>query len=36
VSIEPRRAGSLAASGFVVARRKATIAAEITGKWSRC
>lgn len=31
-SIEPRRAGSLAASGFVVARRKATIAAEITGK----
>jgi HlyD family secretion protein len=32
VSIEPRRAGSLAASGFVVARRKATIAAEITGK----
>jgi RND family efflux transporter MFP subunit len=32
VGIEPRRAGSLAASGFVVARRKATIAAEITGK----
>ena len=32
VSAEPRRAGSLAASGFVVARRKATIAAEITGK----
>jgi len=32
VSIEPRRAGSFAASGFVVARRKATIAAEITGK----
>jgi RND family efflux transporter MFP subunit len=32
VSIEPRQAGSLAASGFVVARRKATIAAEITGK----
>jgi HlyD family secretion protein len=31
-SVEPRRAGSLAASGFVVARRKATIAAEITGK----
>ena len=29
---EPRRAGSLAASGFVVARRKATIASEITGK----
>jgi RND family efflux transporter MFP subunit len=29
---EPRRAGSLAASGYVVARRKATIAAEITGK----
>ena len=32
VSAEPRRAGSLAASGFVVARRKATIASEITGK----
>jgi HlyD family secretion protein len=32
VSVEPRRAGSLAASGFVVARRKATIASEITGK----
>src|SRR5262245_40311987 len=29
---EPRRAGTLAASGYVVARRKATIAAEITGK----
>src|SRR5262245_31508796 len=29
---EPRRTGSLAASGYVVARRKATIAAEITGK----
>ncbi len=29
---EPRRAGSLVASGYVVARRKATIAAEITGK----
>src|SRR5438128_721723 len=29
---ESRRAGSLAASGYVVARRKATIAAEITGK----
>src|SRR3984893_3646052 len=29
---EPRRAGSLAASGYVVARRKSTIAAEITGK----
>src|SRR5215468_2601426 len=29
---EPRRAGSLAASGYVVARRKATIAADITGK----
>jgi HlyD family secretion protein len=28
----PRRAGSLAASGYVVARRKATVAAEITGK----
>jgi HlyD family secretion protein len=32
ISVEPRRTGSLAASGFVVARRKATIAAEITGK----
>lgn len=32
VSTEPRRAGNLAASGFVVARRKATVAAEITGK----
>lgn len=29
---EPRRAGALAASGYVVARRKATIAAELTGK----
>src|SRR6266536_2625411 len=29
---EPRRAGSLVASGYVVARRKATIAAEITGQ----
>src|SRR5262249_2371034 len=29
---EPRRATSLVASGYVVARRKATIAAEITGK----
>src|SRR5262245_50682113 len=29
---EPRRAGTLAASGYVVARRQATIAAEITGK----
>src|SRR5262245_14784444 len=29
---EPRRTGTLAASGYVVARRKATIAAEITGK----
>ena len=29
---EPRRAGILAASGYVVARRKATVAAEITGK----
>src|SRR5262245_60453680 len=29
VAAEPRRAGSLAASGYVVARRKATIAAEI-------
>jgi HlyD family secretion protein len=32
VAAEPRRPGSLAASGFVVARRKATVAAEITGK----
>jgi RND family efflux transporter MFP subunit len=31
-SVEPRRAGGLAASGFVVARRKATVASEITGK----
>ncbi len=31
-SQEPRRAGALIASGYVVARRKATIAAEITGK----
>jgi HlyD family secretion protein len=31
---EPRRAGNLIASGYVVARRKATIAAEITGKVS--
>jgi RND family efflux transporter MFP subunit len=29
---EARRPGSLAASGYVVARRKATVAAEITGK----
>jgi multidrug efflux pump subunit AcrA (membrane-fusion protein) len=29
---EPRRTGSLIASGYVVARRKATVAAEITGK----
>ena len=28
----PRRTGNLAASGYVVARRKATVAAEITGK----
>jgi HlyD family secretion protein len=32
LAAEPRRAGSLVASGYVVARRKATIAAEITGK----
>jgi HlyD family secretion protein len=32
IAAEPRRPGSLAASGFVVARRKATVAAEITGK----
>jgi RND family efflux transporter MFP subunit len=31
-SVEPRRGASLAASGYVVARRKATVAAEITGK----
>src|SRR5215472_10681209 len=30
--VEPGRSGSLAASGYVVARRKATVAAEITGK----
>jgi RND family efflux transporter MFP subunit len=29
---DPRSAGSLIASGYVVARRKATIAAEVTGK----
>jgi HlyD family secretion protein len=29
---EPQRAGGLIASGYVVARRKATIAAEVTGK----
>jgi HlyD family secretion protein len=29
---EPQRAGNLIASGYVVARRKATIAAEVTGK----
>src|SRR5215204_1679210 len=29
---EARRPGSLVASGYVVARRKATVAAEITGK----
>jgi HlyD family secretion protein len=29
---EPRRAGSLIASGYVVARRRATVAAEVTGK----
>jgi HlyD family secretion protein len=32
VTAEPRRTGGLAASGYVVARRKATVAAEITGK----
>jgi RND family efflux transporter MFP subunit len=32
VNTETRRTGSLAASGYVVARRKATVAAEITGK----
>jgi RND family efflux transporter MFP subunit len=30
--LEPRSAGSLIASGYVVARRKATVAAEVTGK----
>src|SRR5215831_2490260 len=30
--VDPRRTGGLAASGYVVARRKATVAAEITGK----
>jgi RND family efflux transporter MFP subunit len=29
---EPRRTGTLIASGYVVARRKATVAAEVTGK----
>jgi HlyD family secretion protein len=29
---EPRQAGALSASGYVVARRKATVAAEITGR----
>lgn len=29
---EPRQAGGLSASGYVVARRKATVAAEVTGK----
>jgi HlyD family secretion protein len=32
IAAEPRRAGSLVASGYVVARRKATVAAEIMGK----
>jgi HlyD family secretion protein len=31
-ALEPRTAGSLMASGYVVARRKATVAAEVTGK----
>lgn len=31
-SAEPSQAGGLSASGYVVARRKATVAAEITGK----
>jgi HlyD family secretion protein len=31
-ALEPRSAGSLIASGYVVARRKATVAAEVTGK----
>jgi HlyD family secretion protein len=31
-SSEPQQAGGLTASGYVVARRKATVAAEITGK----
>jgi HlyD family secretion protein len=32
VPAEPKSAGSLIASGYVVARRKATVAAEVTGK----
>src|SRR5579859_7752401 len=32
MAAEPRRGGILSASGYVVARRKATVAAEITGK----
>jgi HlyD family secretion protein len=32
LAAEPRRTGSLVASGYVVARRKATVAAEIMGK----
>jgi RND family efflux transporter MFP subunit len=32
VATDPRPAGGLAASGYIVARRKATVAAEITGK----
>jgi HlyD family secretion protein len=32
VAFEPRPAGSLVASGYVVARRKAVVAAEMTGK----
>ena len=32
VAVEPGQSGNLAASGYVVARRKATVAAEITGK----
>src|SRR5438034_4538085 len=31
-AVESRQAGSLIASGYVVARRKATVAAEVTGK----
>jgi RND family efflux transporter MFP subunit len=31
-AVEPRQGGGLSASGYVVARRKATVAAEVTGK----
>jgi len=32
LDVRPQRSGGLAASGYVIARRKATVAAEITGK----